>query len=203
MIYSTLQTFLRKHLYIVFNERFTNDAVHNHLERMVAKHPKTKPELIVLNDQPVGFRGLEAEAKSLEKYRIYVELEYAKDEDARYLDVFDLYTEVRIKSNDKLSEILALGHLYEDVVTLDRIRRLKDGGEEGILIYSRLGESIMEACLEQDLEEGLLTQEDIEVLLDQQLSGFLKFIQDFDAVYFRGLPIEALGKAAKFREFPL
>ena len=49
MPFSNIKETIKKHIYIIFSEKFVNNANNTFIERFVAKHPVLRPEFIIVN----------------------------------------------------------------------------------------------------------------------------------------------------------
>ena len=122
MIYKLLTDEVKKQLYIVYHEKYTNQDKTIIIERYIAKHPLLKPKLIIINDQVQGFKKINRKIESLEQFPIYVEIQYTIDEDKeKYVTEYHIYTEADIQVQDQLNEIIYLSQKYTNEVRLNRI----------------------------------------------------------------------------------
>ncbi len=182
-LYELFNSQLKKRLYIVFHERFKAEASDLHIERFVAKHFLMKPELIVVNDQIHGFKKVSKKYANLDKFPIYVELEYLQLEgEERLLEGADLYAEANITFQEKLPEITRLAKIYEKHVVLERVVPIDHEESETLVVYSRLGELLMDGFLAQDIEEGMIPIDDVETLISGYLVSFINFIKLLDSL---------------------
>lgn len=187
MVYEILSKLIRKHFYIVYSERFQNEVAQRYLERFVAKHPLLRPKLIVVNDQVHGFKKVSTKVASLEKFPIYLELEYSEDDkDTRFVESIDMYAEAGIKCMNKLSDVIYLANTYSKTIFLDRVKRVNDPSQESLLIYSRISELFKEEYLENDLSEGLITASELEMMFEVSLISFVNFIKILDDILVKG-----------------
>lgn len=186
MVYETLTGLFKKHFYIVFQERFKNELGSNHLERFVAKHPLLKPELIVVNDQIHGFKKMNENARSLEKFPIYFEIEYTEEDGNKFIENVDLYSEVKLKCHRYLSDIIYLSNMYSKTINIDRVKRINDPSHESLILYSKLNEQFVDGYLDQDVEDGLITSSELSLLVEGNFLGFINFIKLLDDVIVHG-----------------
>jgi hypothetical protein len=196
MIYEPLVKQIKKHFFIIFSEKFSGENSETHIERYVAKHFLLRPELIVVNDQVHGFKKLNEKVKNLEKFPIYLEIEYHQPEDEdKYLDNIDLYAEANVDFSDKLSDILYLANLYSRTIALEKISPLasKDG-KDSLMIYSKINDLFSEGYLEQDIEEGLLSPQEIESMIEVHLVSFVNFLKLLDDLLHKGKDIKQMDK---------
>jgi hypothetical protein len=187
MVYDILSSLFRKHLYIIFNERYKSDVSATYIERYVAKHPLLKPELIMVGDQPHGFKKTSEHVASLEKFPIYAEVEFVESpEGEKYVENVDLYAEAKIKCKDRLSDVIHIANLYSKTVILERVKQINDPSSESLFIYSRFGELFLEEYLEEDLEEGLVNESELTLMLEVHIASFTNFIKVLDDVVVKG-----------------
>ena len=187
MIYNLLTTLIKRHFFVVYSDRFSSDTSATHVERYVAKHFLLKPELIVVNDQIHGFKKVADKLKSLENYPIYIELEYSYfEEEIRLIENIDIYAEANIKYTEKLSDIAYLARLYNKSVNVERVQPLNGEGSESLVIYSKIPTLFSEGYLEQDMEEGVLTESEAKMMMDVHLISFVNFIKLLDDIVNHG-----------------
>ncbi|NBV84124.1 hypothetical protein EBR57_08410, partial [bacterium] len=169
-----------KHLYLVFHERYKNENASIYIERFGAKHPLLKPEFIVVNDQVHGFKKQNDRYLGLEKFPIFVELEYADDEGEKLVEGIDIHAEANIKLKDKLSDVVKLATYFEKTVVVERTRLLTDSSEESLIIYSKIGEMYAASYIEDDLDEGELSEDELTAMIEKYLTSFSTFLQALD-----------------------
>ena len=80
MSMDALREIIKKHLFIIFSEKFNADNSGGFVERYVGKHPLLRPEFIVVNDQVHGFKKASKKMATLEEFPIYLELEGIQNE---------------------------------------------------------------------------------------------------------------------------
>ena len=178
MVYNTLTGYIKKHFYIILSERFKADSSSIFLERYMAKHHLLKPELIVVNDQPHGFKQASKRIKTLEKFPIFMEIEYSKPtEDDCFVENVEIYAETQVNFEDYLEEIKYLAKLYEKTVMIEATVPLSPTAENTLFVYSKVSELFAEEYLENDLEEGLINVSDIEAMIDNYLTSFRNSIK--------------------------
>lgn len=183
MVYTTLNEILRKKIHIITVEKFATDGGTTTIERFVGKHPLLKPELIVVNDQPYGFKKLKKEFLSLENYPIYFEIEISQtEEDGTVIENFELYTETKIALGDKTDEVIKLNKKFDKSISVEQIRRLNEPGHEILVIYSKLNELFYTQYLEEDVHDGLVNEQDILGVFEQYIDNFVAFITGFDDI---------------------
>ncbi len=192
MIYDLLIRLLKKHFYILYSEKFKNESSMIYLERFVAKHPLLKPELIVVNDQIHGFKRVSEHLLSLENYPIYFEIEYTESNDEKFVENVDLYAEARVKYHKRLTDLAYLGNIYAKTIIIEQLKRLNEPSQESILIYSRLNEQFNEGYVEQDMEEGLINENELHLLMDVNMLSFVNFIKLMDDIVVKGKRLDKI-----------
>ncbi|MBT6120618.1 hypothetical protein HOH45_04025 [bacterium] len=187
MIRDILIKQFKKHFFILYQEKYKNDVSNISLERFVAKHPLLKPELIVVNDEVHGFKQLGKNVLSLENYPIYFEIEYVDEGDGeRYVDSVDLYAEAAIKSPENMKEVFHLSNEYQKTVTFERVKRISDPKVESILMYSKLSSQFAEGYLDDDLKDGLISKEELDLLVEVHMISLVNAIKILDDVIVKG-----------------
>ncbi len=188
MLYEQLTQAIRKRLYLLSSERFKSETSPLMLERYAAKHPLLRPEIIVVNDQPFGFKSTNKEDRNLELYPIFFEIEYTEDEDtSKYVEHFDLYCETPFRNRERLSALVQLCQLYDKLIMVERVRRIgQDPSDQTLVIYSKLPDVILDTLLENDTEESEMSSEQLEQLIDHHIYHFVQFIKALDDVLSKG-----------------
>jgi len=195
MLHELLTRALKKHLYVTSFERYKSEFSDTYLERYTAKHIDLKPELIVVNDQPFGFKKSEAGSANLELFPIFCEVEYTVDPDQnRFLEQFDLYAETSYSFRDKLSELISLAEVYSKTIQIERVKRLDDPNSQVVVIYSKLSELFVEEFLEKDMEDDLISEKDLESIFDLHILSFSNFLKVLDEVVIKGNNIQSVNK---------
>lgn len=192
MVYALFTSLIRKHLYIIHHERLTTQGGALVLDRYVAKHPNLRPELIVINDQPHGFKGPDQENATLEDFPIYLEVEMTKSPDGEeLLESVDLYSETSHSCRNRLSDVIYLANVFEQTVILDRLRRVNDPAHETTIIYSRYNDLLMEDYLENELSNSTDHQE-LSALFAMYFNSFTTFVKLLHDVIVREKPVDKL-----------
>lgn len=201
MIYKTVIEALKKHFYLTSREKYISKFSGRHLERIVAKHPLLTPKLIVVNDQPYGFKKLSRQHKSLEQFHINCEIEYMIEEDDiesedefSVIEGFDLFSEVTVSLGGKISALQSLVTHYQKYVSVDRVKRMGVEDESSLLIYSTLGDLFSDRYLEEEIEDGLLTEESLDAMIHSHLSHFANFVKFCDDLLIKGKQFSSLQK---------
>ena len=184
-VYDTFLQLLKRHVYIVFSERLFMENSDIHLERYMAKHVLLKPELIVVNDQIHGFKKTKTELLHLERFPIFIELNYQQmDNDIRFLQSVDIYAEGIIENDKKLVDIKRLAKEYEDIVQLERVYPLDAKSPFSLVVYSKLDDYFDGGNLEEDLMDALTTSDQVEETISTFIVGFVNFLKLLcDTVY--------------------
>ncbi len=201
MIYEPLVKQIKKHFFIVFSEKFSGESSETHIERYVAKHFLLRPELIVVNDQIHGFKKLSEKVKNLEKFPVYLEIEYHQPEgEDKYVDNIDLYAEANVDFAEKLPDILYLANLYSRTIALEKVTPIGSKNQtESLMIYSKIDDIFSEGYLEQDVEEGLLSVQEIESMIEVHLISFVNFLKLLDDLLHKGKDVKQLDKQVSNR----
>lgn len=138
-----LEETLKKYLYIIYSEKYSNTNNGTYINRYVAKHPLLRPELIVVNDQIHGFKKLSKTLSTLEEFPIYLEIEGVTDEDnVCFVDAIELYSESRINCQKYLTEIIHLATLFKPYVALERSFDVTKPRLEKLTITSKIHDFI-------------------------------------------------------------
>lgn len=186
-VFELLSKQLKKNLYIVFTERFKSETSDIHIERYAAKHILLKPELIVVNDQIHGFKKLPDQLKNLEKFPIFVEMEYSQSDDGeKFMENIELYTEADLTFTDKLKEVERLAKIYSKNIIVEQLSILNEKDNNALVIYSRINDVIADGYIEQDIQEGLISPSDVEHMLGTYLVSFINFIKLIDDLLHKG-----------------
>ena len=195
MVYNILTDYIKKHFYIILSERFKADNSSINLERYMAKHHLLKPELIIVNDQPHGFKQASKRIKTLEKFPIYMEIEYSHLSDSElYVENVEIYAETQINFQDYLEDIKYLGEMYSKTILIEATVPLSPKSDNTLFVYSKISELFSEEYLENDLEEGLINVSDIEAMIDTYLTSFRNSIKLLDDVIVHGQPLNKINQ---------
>ena len=68
---------------------------------------------------------------------------------------------------------------------------------ELLYVYSRIGEIFNDTNVDEDLEDGLLTIEELRVMIDIQLTSFLNFIKFTDDLITKNVDIKDILQVSK------
>jgi hypothetical protein len=187
MIYDSLINIIRKKLFIVYYEKFKSETALAYIERFVAKHPLLKPELVVLNDQPHGFKEVSEDLQSLEQFPIYVEVEHSENHDGeKFVENVEMYAECSFKIGKKIAEVNKCVQAYAKYIAFERVKRFDEEVEEACLIYSKINEIFAQEEIEEEEEENLAKEKEVEIMLNVYLNSFLAFVKIMDALIIKG-----------------
>jgi len=186
MQYENFVSLIKKHVYVTAIETFDNPESEQFVDRFIGKHPLLKPELIIEDDNLQGFKSANRRLKSLEKFPIFVEIEGLLEEDEKWIDSIDLYTEAQVKCQSRISDIMYLARRFEKTCVVDRIIRLTDLQSEYLVIMSKL-QDIFPFDEDEDME--ILAME-----IDNYLKDFINLIQCINDVAVKGKSILKLQK---------
>jgi hypothetical protein len=193
-IYEILNTQIKKHLYTVFSDKFFSENAEVWIERSVAKHILLKPELIIINDQIQGFKKIDDKYEKLEKFPIFIELEYQAGEtpEEKHILGLDLYAEADINFIEKREDITKLAELYESKVVIEQALPLHKNYPPSLVIYSKLNELLSDGYLSEDYEEGLVSQPELETMLSSYLISFVNCIKLIEDIMYHNKSIESI-----------
>ncbi|MFT5170965.1 MAG: hypothetical protein ACI9BD_000737 [Candidatus Marinamargulisbacteria bacterium] len=184
MVYNTLVKLIRKHLFIISNEKFRSENNSLVLERYIAKHPLLKPEFFVVNDQVHGFKKTSKRISSLEKFPIFVEIEsiYDADMDETLVDSMDLYVEAKINPEIILEDIQYLAGIYSKTIMIDRVARINDESQASLMVYSKLNDLFLNHFFEEEMEDGSMSESEFSMMIEVNLVSFVNFVKILDDV---------------------
>ena len=149
--------------------------------------------MIVVNDQPHGFKQASKRIKTLEKFPIFIEIEYSQPSDnERYVENVEIYAETNVDFENYLDEIKYLGKMYSKTLMIEATVPLSPKAENTLFIYSKITDLFLEEYLEQDLEEGMINNSDIESMVDTYLTGFINSIKLLDDVIVHNQPLNKI-----------
>lgn len=195
MIYDQLIKLLRKHLYIVFFERFKNESTDHYIERYVAKHILLKPELIVVNDQIYGFKQAQKKNTSLERFPIYFEIEYIdQPEVGKVVHNVELYTEFKLKHKHKQGDILNLAAIYAKTILLEKVTKLSAvTSDNHFIIFSKLNDVIQELYVDTEIEAPpAVSESELELMLEINIVSFVNVIKVLDEILIKGKKLNTI-----------
>ena len=177
IIHEALLKELRKHVFIFHDTRYKSQHQNKFIERYIGKHKAATPEIIVINDQPQGFRRLTNKLEVLEEYPIQCELEYSLDpeyKDEKIIESFDLISEIKISLTNKIKALENIAKTYKDYVTIERSKIIYDqkDNRSTLLISSNLSLLIYERCFEDELYNKLISENNLKRLINLYFNQF-------------------------------
>jgi len=192
-----LHEILNKHFYIIFKDTLENPDGHLVIEKMVAKHSLLKPEFIMINDQPQGFKKISKKVASLEKFPIFIEIEWYKNaEGVLELETLDIYAEANLSCQKRLTDVIYIANVYAKTVNLERVIQVTEGNHETIEIFSKIQEYLTEELIKTELEEFVeesvfqdITGTDIKTIFSYYLRSFINFIKLMDDILVKNKPL--------------
>lgn len=190
MNYEAFLELIKSQLFFVSVDRYQNNT--RILERCVCKHPLLTPQLIVVNDQFLGFKRLNRNSKSLEQFPIYCEFEYEEfgEEGEIELFHFELFSEISIPITSHLNLLNRLCEKFENTVTVHRIKKMGVEDISNFMIHSRIDEFLFEDETPDSLEtsnpQSIFYEEDFEKIIQHYISQFTHFIQCFNENIVKG-----------------
>ena len=185
---------ITKHFFIVYNERFKSDTTSLTVQRIAAKHILMKPEIIVINDLPQGFRKVKESLNSLEKFPIFIEIENSDMEGFSVVESLDLYAELQGDFSEKLSELKKLESIYNKTLKLETTHCLKTGKMKSLVILSKISSVFEENIFEQDIDDEVINVNDVTAFVEGYFVSFLNFIRVIDEVLNKNCPISEVNK---------
>ncbi len=215
MTISPIKNIIKKHIFIIFSEKYTNASNQTFIERYVAKHPLLRPELIVVNDQIHGFKKLSKKVGSLEEFPIYLEIEgifkesesFIEEEDdvdengdnelECFIDSIELYSENQLNCQDRLTDVIYLANQFEEFVRLERVINVNDPKIENIIVTSKIQEFLVQLSDiddENETNEIFIEMKTFNLLLEQHLIYFTAFIRILDDILVKKKPISHITK---------
>lgn len=196
MIYSHLMQIIRSYFFVIFQEKFENDDTF--IERYVMKHPLLKPELLLVNNQPYGFKKISKKLSSLENFPIYLEIEGYKDEDGQiHIDFADLYTEGLVSTNTKLSDVIYVANLFENYVIMERMIQVNNPEVESVVIFSNLNEIISSELIALDSNDSIMEIPILKKAIQKSLKKFIDFIQIINELLINKKPLNKISLLEK------
>ena len=186
MQYENFVSLIKKNIFITAKETFDNPESEQFVDRFVGKHPLLKPELIIEDGDLQGFKGTNRRLKSLERFPIFVEIEGVMEDDEKWIDSIDIYTEAQVKCQSRISDVMYLARRFEKTCLVDRIIRLTDLQSEYIVIMSKLQDVFP---IDEEDDTAQLTED-----VDLYLKDFINLIQCINDVAVKGKSIMKLQK---------
>ncbi len=179
MLYEIIERQLKKTFFVVSYDRYLKESSTTSLERFALKHTLLKPELIVVNEQPFGFKKASKTHSQLERFPIFCEVESRTMEEERCVDSFDLYAEAQCDFQSKLADIVRLSTLYSRTVAVERVKHINTQDPHVLLIYSKLTEFIQD--YESDNSNmSLLSEAELESYVQFYMTSFSNFLKNLN-----------------------
>ena len=193
MILNTIHTLIQQHFYVVSRDRLTRLVGSGGVERITAKHIDLKPELIILDNQPHGFKKISDDRISLDHFAIFLELEFAEDEFGDLgLVSLDLYSELPIHVTQRVMELSYLAKMYSGLVSLETLNRLNDTENDALVITSNISDFFITHSIEDDLRDGALTPSELEGHLESYFTAFIGVIEALDSLLLKGQSLNSM-----------
>ena len=172
---------LKEHFYVILHDEFVGKtAKERQLIRFFFKHPLLMPEIIVVNDQPHGFRSLSKRIRNLEKFSIICDIEFLELRDDVYLENFDLFSEFVCDLNTTYGSFLDLCKKYQKYVVVERLKRLDDPSFSSLVISSRIKDLLFDDSMVDDEQKVLFSTITVQEKIHIYLKKFTAFIKDAD-----------------------
>ena len=173
---------LKEHFYITNRDAYVSKSADRHLLRFICKHPLLTPEIIVVNDQPYGFRRLSKRIRNLERFPIFCDIEYLEMNDEIYLEKLDLFAEFSCDLNTTYGEFLQICKTYRKYVVVERLKRLDDDSCSSLIISSTIEDLLFDEELEDDESRIVFSNLNIVDKVALYLKKFTAFIKTTDAL---------------------
>jgi len=191
MLYNALLKIIRYHFFVIFNEKFENE--NSFLDRYLMKHPLLKPEILLVKDQPYGFKKISKKLSSLENFPIYMEIEGYRDEDQNLnIDFVDLYTEGILNSNKRLSDLIYVSNLFSNYVIMERVIQINNPELESLVIFSNLNEIISSGLISLDSNDDIMDIPILKKAIQKSLRKFIDFIQIMNEILINNKPLNKI-----------
>lgn len=184
MLYDSLTKFIRQYFYITSYERLKNETTGSVLERFSVKHPLLKPELIVQNDQPFGFKSIPKEYLSLENYPIFCEIQsiILEENSCRYVELCDIYAEIQLPENHMHRKaIIELSRIYGKSLSVEEIKELNGLNLPYLSVSSRIQDALLE-MINMDIDEEQMSDYEIVAMFEHYFMHFNHFIKAIDPI---------------------
>lgn len=195
-----LLALLSKYFYIIYKDKLENPEGNLVIEKMVAKHSLLKPEFLIINDEVEGFKKISKKVASLEKFPIFIEVEWFREEDGTMtLENIDIFCEADLSCQPRLSDIIYVANVFSKTVSLERVIRVTEGNQETVAIFSRLPEYLTEELIKNELEDYMdeelfmpASNEDKFSSFNAYLKSFVNFIKTMDDILVKNKPLGSL-----------
>lgn len=189
ILYTQLVKELKQDFFIVHESKYKLQGGNRYLDRFICKHKALTPELIVINDQPQGFRRVKNNLTSLEEFPIQCEIEYYKDpdyDDEYIVEGFELFSETKTSLTGKIKHIETICKKWQQFINIDRSKSInpQDDDESTLLISSKFGQLIYEHFFEEELDNESIQESSLKRLIHQQFDGFSKALLELNKVLY-------------------
>lgn len=187
MLMDAFKGCLKKYFYVLREDRFENHTSQTIFTVINLKHPLLKPELIVINDELLGFKGIPKHAQSLDRFDIVCEVESFKEDSVisqDYVDSINLYCEIELPTTINVDDIIKMATIYGKTTEMEYVRRINSGEPDLCIIYSKLNTMFFNHV--DDIEEryeDLLFESDLDVIIELHFKGFINFIRRLDRLF--------------------
>lgn len=197
MIFDILQEYFKKYLYIIQTERLVNKSTDSCIDRYTAKHALLRPEILVVNDQPFGFKKLPDGVSTLENFPIFLEIEYREIDGGRFVENVDMYAELKMTVENFRSELKYLARIYDPQINFELCTNILEPENQSLLIYSKLGEVVSDRILDMEFEETYFTVTEFKAEVEMAIVSLLNVIKILDDVVIKGKALTRLEQLFK------
>ena len=166
---------VEQQFFVTNKEKFTHRSGSRHLLRFTCKHPLLTPDIIVVNDQPFGFRGLNEKLKHLENCPIFCEIEYGEDEGEPYIDYVDIFSEVSWPQAKKNKAFMQQCKDYKEYVIVEQLFSIDSDQARALIMTSRIKELFFDMDLETEDDLVLNTH-----TISEYIQKFNAFVKELD-----------------------
>ena len=190
---------LQNKLFIVSSESYKSNS--RIIERYLCKHPLLTPEMIVVNDQLMGFKSLNRRFRRLEQFSIFCEIEYEKDTHSDHIEIFhfELYSEISTPMKYHAQTLEKLCQKFNDSIAVHRVKQIGIDDMSTFVIYSKIDEALFDDTPEQfESEDNIFffdkpmfssaeteDEDHFDNIINYQISNFTKFIKIFDKIFLK------------------
>lgn len=190
---------LQNKLFIVSSESYKSQS--RIIERYLCKHPLLTPEMIVVNDQLMGFKSLNRRFRRLEQFPIFCEIEYEKEIHSNDIEIFhfELYSEISTPMKYHAETLEKLCQKYSNTIAVHRVKQIGIDDMSTFVIYSKVDEALFDDDMNQfESEDNVFffdkpmfssaeaeNEEHFDDIISHQISNFTKFIQIFDKIFLK------------------
>ncbi len=189
ILYNQLVKELKLDFFICHESKYKLQRGNRYLDRFICKHKALTPELIVINDQPQGFRRVKNHLASLEEFPIQCEIEYflsAEMDDEYIVEGFELFSETKTSLTGKMKDIEKICKKWQTFITIDRSKSINPQKDDDstLLISSTFGELIYEHFYEEELERDVINEASLKRLIHQQFEAFSKTLLELNTLLY-------------------